>query len=124
MENSRLRDRILMDIESLISRSCANGVLDKSFQNFHKLIVKKHYNATDVSIDYSRNRVNMDIVLDDSMYNPRAVNLQMNTFPANFFFKNLCEFLKSCLDKDNKSLAFYAGLLRSFAKKDLALMPV
>ena len=124
MENSRLKGRILMDIESLISKSCAQGALNKSFQNLHKLILKKHYNATDVSIDYQRNRVNMEIVIDDQMYDPLSVNLQMSTFPANFFFKNLCDFLKSCLDEDNKSLAFYAGLLRSFAKKDVTLMPV
>ena len=124
MENSKLRARILMDIESLISKSCSQVALDKSFQNLHKLILKKHYNATDVSIDYQRNRVNMEIVMDDQNYDPRSVNLQLNTFPANFFFKNLCDFLKSCLDQDNKSLAFYAGLLRSFTKKDVSLMPV
>ena len=66
----------------------------------------------------------MDIVMDDHNYDPRTINLHLNTFPANFFFKDLCEFLKSCLDKDSKSLSFYAGLLRSFAKKDITLVAV
>ena len=124
MENSRLRDRILMEIENLITRSCNKNALNKGFEELHKLILKKHYNATDVSIDYHRNRVKMDLVMDDQMYDPKSVNLQIATIPSNFFFKNLCEFLKSCLDDDSKSLAFYAGLLRSFTKKDIVLEAV
>ncbi len=124
MEKSRIRGRILMEIESLISQSCNPGNLNKSFQNLHKLILKKHYNATDVAIDYHRNRVKMELVMDDKDYDPRSVNLDLPTIPANFFFKNLCDFLKSCLDDDNKSLAFYAGVLRSFAQKDLNLVTV
>ena len=124
MENSKLRGRILMEIESLISRSCAKGTLNKNFQNLHKLILKKHYNATDVQIDYHRKRVKMDIIMDDKMYDPQSVNIHLATFPANFFFKDLCDFLKSCLEKDSKSLAFYAGLLRSYTKNDVTLVPV
>ena len=72
MENSRLGVRILMDIEGLISQSCNSGNLSKSFQNLHKLILKKHYNATDVSIDYHRHRVKMELILDDKDYDPRS----------------------------------------------------
>lgn len=124
MEKSDLRGRILMEIENLISQSCAPGKLNKSFQNLHKLLLKKHYNAAEVSIDYHRKRVKMDIVLDDQNYDPRSLNIDLPTLPANFFFKNLCDFLKSCVDKDRKSLAFYAGLLRSYTKKDVTLMAV
>ena len=118
MDKSRLRGRILMDIESLISQSCAKSNLSKRFQNFHKLILKKYYNAADVSIDYHRKRVKMDLVTDDSAYDPSSINLNLPTIPANFFFSDLCDFLKSCLEDDQKSLAFYTGLLRSFTKKD------
>lgn len=124
MIKSELRGRILMEIESLISKSCAKGNLNKSFQNLHRLILKKYYNAADVSIDYHRKRVKMDIVINDQDFDPRSLNIHLPTFPANFFFKDLCDFLKSCLDDDNKSLAFYAGLLRSFSKKDVTLMAV
>ncbi|MGI9547343.1 MAG: hypothetical protein ACR2MM_08910 [Flavobacteriaceae bacterium] len=124
MRKSELRGRILMEIESLISQSCTTGKLNKRFQNLHKLLLKKHYNAADVSIDYHRKRVKMDLVMDDRDYNPRSLNIHLPTIPANFFFKDLCDFLKSCLDDDNKSLAFYAGLLRSYSKKDVTLMAV
>ena len=113
-----------MEIESLISQSCNPGNLNKSFRNLHKLILKKHYNATDVAIDYHRNRVKTELVMDDQDYDPRSINLDLPTIPANFFFKNLCDFLKSCLDDDQKSLAFYAGLLRSYAQKDVTLVTV
>jgi hypothetical protein len=88
------------------------------------MILKKHYNAAEVSIDYHRQRVKMEIVLDDGAYDPKTVNLDLPTIPANFFFKNLCDFLKSCLDDDQKSLAFYNSVLKSFEKKDPSLMAV
>lgn len=113
-----------MELESLISRSCAKGKMTKNFQNLHKVIVKKHYNAADVSIDYHRKRIEMDIVMDDRDYDPKKVNLCVPTLHANLLFKNLREFLTSCIDRDNRSLSFYAGILRSYAKKDVTLTVV
>ena len=124
MEKSGLRGKILMEIEMLIAQSCDPKKLNMRFRKMHQLILKKHYNAADVAIDYHRKRVKMDIVVDDSQYQPDTVNTNMATFPANFFFNNLCDFLRSCLTDDNKSLAFYTGLLKTFAKKDVELMSV
>ncbi len=113
MENSNLNGRILMEIESLISRSCANQKTPKSFQDLHVAILKKCYNAADVSIDYHRKRVIMDIVMDDTSYDPKKPNVRLPLLRANLFFKNLSDFLKSCLQKDRTSLAFYARLMRA-----------
>lgn len=124
MDKSSLRERILMEIESLISRSCSKGEVTEQSQYLHKAILKKHYNAVGVQIDYHRKRVEMDIVMDDSAYDPKKVNTSMPIFHANFFFKNLKDFLKSCIDSDSRSLAFYAGLLRSVTKKEIPLQTV
>ena len=124
MEKSGLRGSILQEIEMLIAQSCDPQQLNKRFRQFHQLILKKYYNATDVSVDYHRKRVKMEIVLNDEAYKPETVNTDLPTFPANIFFNNLCEFLRSRLLDDQKSLAFYAGLLRSYAKKDVTLMTV
>ena len=121
MENSSLKRRILSEIESLISRSCPNRKIPKNFESLHIAILKKHYNAAEVSIDYHRKRVAMDIVMDDRDYDPKKVNLHVPTLHANLLFKNLRDFLKSCIDKDTRSLAFYAGLLRSYENKDVTL---
>ena len=122
MRKSELRGRILEQIDRLIAQSCVPGHLSAAFQNLHELIIKKHYNAAEVSIDYHRQRVKMEIVLDDAAYDPKSINLVLPTIPANFYFKNLCDFLKSCVRDDQKSLAFYSGLLNSFTKKDTGLM--
>ncbi|QLG44911.1 hypothetical protein [Costertonia aggregata] len=119
MKNSNLKQRILVEIESLIARSCPNQKISKKFENLHVAILKKYYNATDVSIDYHRKRVEMDIVLDDTSYDPKKVNVSIPTLHVNLLFQNLKEFLKNCIDSDNKSLAFYASLLKSFEKKEV-----
>lgn len=118
MENSNLRRRVLMEIENLVVCSCPKQKVPQKFKNLHVAIVKNHYNATDVLFDYHRKRVELDIVMDDRDYNPERINLSVPTLHANLWFRNLCEFLKTCIDNDSKSVAFYAGLLRSYQKNE------
>ena len=117
MDKLRLRERILMELENLISRSCTNEKISQQSRKLHELLLKKHYNAVGVQIDYHRKRIKMDIVMDDSAYDPKKVNTSMPTIPANLFFKNLKDFLWSGVHSDSKSLAFYAGLLQKMKQK-------
>ena len=121
MENSTLRMKIKTEIEGLISKSCADQKATDKFETLHIALLKKYYNAADVSIDYHRKRVALDIVMDDGQYDPQKVNTHIPTLHANLLFKNLKDFLKSCVEMDAKSLGFYAGLLRTFTKKDVTL---
>ncbi len=122
MENSNLKGRILMEMEDLIAQSCPKQKVSPNYETLHVAILKKHYNAAAVSIDYHRRRVEMDVVMDDKDYDPKTVNLFMPTLHVNLLFRNLRDFLKSCIDYDNKSLAFYASLLRSYTNKSSPLM--
>lgn len=124
MENSRLGTRILMETERLILNSCSKSVFSKKSTELHSAILKKYYNAADVNIDYERHRVNMDVVLCDNEYDPKKVNLVIATLPVNLSFKDIYFLLKSCLEKDVKSLAFYARLLRDYANKDVTYMAI
>ncbi len=124
MGNSRLTTRILMEMESLITRSSTNANITSRCQDFHKSILRKHYNAADVEIDYHRHRIKMDIVLDDAEYDPKTVNMIVSTMPVNMFYGQLTSFLKSCLAKDVKSLAFYARLLKQYSNMDMASMAI
>jgi hypothetical protein len=122
MEYSNLKGRILLEMENLITQSCPKQKVTIDYESLHIAILQNHYNATDVSIDYHRRRVEMDILMDDQNYDPKTVNLYMPTIHANFWFRNLRDFLKSCIDYDSRSLAFYASLLRSYSNKDMPIM--
>lgn len=117
MENSSIRGRVLMEIEKIIAQSIATGKMTKKIQDFHEALIKKHYNASDVKIDYHRRRVKMNIIINDEAYDPKTVNINLRTLHTNLFFKNLHAFLKSCIEKDDKSLAFYATLIRDFSSR-------
>ncbi|WP_394747635.1 hypothetical protein [Spongiimicrobium salis] len=123
MKSLSLKKKILDEFERLIAMSCANLNGISEFNDLHTAILKKAYNAAEVAIDYSRNRIDMDIVMDDTVYDQKAVNLHLPTFRANMTFKNLGEFLKTCLTTDHASLAFYASLLQARQRKkaDLTL---
>lgn len=118
METLNVKSRILMEMERLIARSSAKGKMTKKIQSFHEAIIKKHYNASDVSIDYHRHRVKMNIVMNENGYDPKTVNVDLTVLPMNLFFKNLRDFLKSCLEADAKSIAFYAKLIRDLSNKE------
>lgn len=122
MEYSKLKGRILLEMESLIAESCPKQKVTIDYEALHIAILQNHYNATEVSIDYHRRRVEMDILMDDQNYDPKTVNLYMPTIHANFWFRNLRDFLKSCIDYDSRSLAFYASLLRSYSNQDMPIM--
>ncbi|SDM37799.1 hypothetical protein [Kriegella aquimaris] len=115
MENSNLKRRILSEFESLVAVSCPKQKVPQKYKNLHVAILKNHYNAADVAIDYHRGRVEMDVILDDKDYDPKKVNLCVPTLHVNLLFKNLFDFLKTCIDKDSKSLAFYSNLLHSYS---------
>ncbi len=121
MENSSLRTRVLMEIENLIALSCPKQKVPQKFKNLHVAILKNHYNAADVIFDYHRGRVELDIVMDDTDYDPKTVNLSVRTLHANLWFRNLFDFLKTCIDNDAKSIAFYAGLLQSYQSNEIVV---
>ncbi len=122
MGNSRLTTKILMEMDNLITNSSTRKNITSRFQDLHKSILRKHYNAADVEIDYHRHRIKMDVVLDDYDYDPKIINTVVPTVPVNLFYKDLSAFLKSCLMEDIKTLAFYAGLLKQYTGKDVAML--
>ena len=124
MEKSKLRERVLVELEKLISLSCRNPTGSQNYQQLHIALLKKYYNATNVSIDYHRHRIQMEVILDDSVYDPKTVNTYLPTIYTNLLFKSLNNFLSSCIEKDNKSVGFYSQLLKSFGKsrKELKLV--
>ncbi len=116
MEKSKVRERVLVELEKLISQSCKNPTGSKKYQQLHIALLKKSYNATNVSIDYHRHRIKLEVIQDESVFDPKKVNTYLPTIYTNLLFKNLCDFLSSCLEKDNKSVGFYAHLLSAFGK--------
>lgn len=117
MENSDLKKRIQGEMNKVISASCSQRLTTQEFNNLHVALVKRYYNAANVTIDYHRKRVVMDVILDDALYNPKTINVNLPTFKANLLYSNLKDFLKSCLEKDSRSMAFYARLLASLKQR-------
>ncbi|MFX0555753.1 hypothetical protein ACOCEA_03095 [Maribacter sp. CXY002] len=118
MKKSSVKGKILLDLENLITQSCKGPMGSKRFTQLHILLLKKYYNATNVHIDYHRHRIKMDIVIDDTAYQPGKMNINIPIVPTNLLFGNLKNFLKSCIERDHKSLGFYAQILKSFTQKE------
>ncbi len=119
MKKSRLKGKILLELDKLISLSCKSPESLKKYEELHIALLKKYYNAAAVHIDYHRHRIKMDIVTDDSFYDPKKVNTNLPILYTNLLFDNLRNFLSSCIDRDDKSIGFYSQLLSSFTDKKL-----
>ena len=117
MKNSQLNERIIMELELLIKKSCGEKQKSKKFTQLHIALLKKHYNAAEVSIDYHRHRIEMAVLADDSSYIPDKLNINLPIIYTNLLFGNLRIFLHSCIEEDGKSLGFYAQLLNNFRKE-------
>ena len=111
MKKVKIRERVLVELEKLISLSCKNLNSSKKYEQLHIALLKKYYNATNVTIDYHRHRIKMEVIQDDSSYDPKTIN-------TNLLFNNLHKFLTSCIEKDNKSIGFYSKLLSSFRRSN------
>ena len=111
-----------MAMDDLITESSTRKNITSRFQDLHKSILRKHYNAADVEIDYHRQRIKMDVVLNDYEYDPKKINIVVSTMPLNLSYNNLGAFLKTCLTEDVSTLAFYATLLKQYTNKDVALL--
>lgn len=118
MKNSKIGSSVYHELENAISQSCKSSRTTKQHEELHKALLKKYYNATDVAIDYHRQRIKMNIVMDESRYSPGKVNTNLPLLPTNLIYDNLRTFLKSCIDTDKRSLGFYAQLLRAFTTKE------
>ena len=121
MKKDNLKERVLVELEKVISLSCKNPLGSKEYEQLHIALLKKYYNATNVTIDYHRHRIKMEVVQDDSLYDPKTVNTYLPTIYTNLLFKSLRKFLSSCIEKDNKSIGFYTQLLTSFRKTNKRL---
>ncbi|QXP51373.1 hypothetical protein H0I25_00480 [Cellulophaga sp. HaHa_2_95] len=124
MVNSSLKMRIISELESLISQSCPNQKIQIKQKNLHISLLKKYYNASDVSIDYFRRRITLNVIIDDTVYNPSIINTYLPTFRADIHFISLKYFLKERIEQDARSLAFYASLLRTYTKEERELLVV
>lgn len=113
MKKSKLKGKILRDFENLIALSCSNFTESEKYQQLHVALLKKYYNAADVAIDYRRHRVMMDVVTDNGSFAAGRINTFLPLMPMNLSFDNLCGFLNSCITKDEKSIGFYAQLMKN-----------
>lgn len=121
MKSQSIQRKILNEFERLIIHSC-NDPKGSEFKELHIALLKKSYNAAEVIIDYRRKRIAMDIVSDDTVYDPKKINMHLPTFRTSMPFKSLCAFLKTCIAKDRASLAFYASILQSRKNRKTTLV--
>lgn len=118
MEKERLDlQKLGVAMGALIDKSCSQTNIPQRFHELHSALVKRNFNALEVSIDYHRKRVYMDIVLDDHDIDIEKGNLLIPTFRTNLIYQNLEEFLNSCVALDGESSSFYDNLLRRYSLK-------
>lgn len=114
---------VVNDLKLLIDISCLKGGDIKTSELFHKMLVGISYKAVDVSIDYDRKRIYMNVITDQNYYDLEMLNPYLaSEMSVNLTYKDLNLFLKSCIIEDLDSLNYYYSNLisRFFRRKELA----
>ena len=92
---------ILREVHNLITYSCRNkNSRTGCFDNMHRAIIKKHFKASEVEIERNSSKVYLKIEVQKGEY-----------VRVNFECPDLESFLRSCVEKDHTSLAFYQQML-------------
>lgn len=100
---------IMNEMKNLITYSCSesNGQ-GTGFENLHTAILKKHFNAKDVKIDYDNKTINMNMFVEHSVKKSKYLNVDMK-------FKDIYTFLMGCLDYEQQDFLFYRNILTFYS---------
>lgn len=101
MKTTYESETILEEINKLISLSCqSDHAKSERFKPMHRALIKKYFNASEVSINDQEQCIIMKVQLDNKEY-----------ATTQYKCSNLEGFLKSCIKKDADSLRFYENML-------------
>lgn len=95
---------IIDEVKNLISYSITNPEDENAkFENLHRSIIKKYFDARDIQIDYKAQTIDLKLPMSNSKY-------------TNITFEclDLSGFLQSCIKTDEGSLYFYQNLLAHY----------
>ncbi|MCJ7756980.1 MAG: hypothetical protein MUP24_02455 [Gillisia sp.] len=92
---------IIDEIKNLISFSITNPEVENAkFEDLHRSIIKKYFDARDIKIDYKALTIDLKLPMSNSKYTQ-----------ITFECLDLSGFLQSCIRSDEGSLCFYQELL-------------
>ncbi|MFS4493763.1 hypothetical protein [Maribacter sp. 2308TA10-17] len=108
------KNDVVKDLKLLIDISCVEGEDVTMFELFHKMLIRISYKAADISIDYKRKRVYMNVIAEDKYYDLETLNHPFApTMSVNLVYKDLNTFLKTCVIEDVEGLNYYYPTLIS-----------
>jgi len=113
------KNDVVKDLKLLIDISCVESEDVTMFELFHKMLIRISYKAADISIDYDRKRVYMNVISEDKYYDLETLNHPFApTMSVNLVYEDLNVFLKSCILEDVDSLNhYYPTLISRFFKR-------
>ena len=95
---------IIDEVKNLISFSITNPEVENAkFEDLHKTIIKKYFDAKDIKIDYKAQTIDLKLPMSNSKYTH-----------ITFECLDLNGFLQSCIRSDEGSLYFYQKLLAHY----------
>jgi len=101
MKTSYQTGTILNEMENLIAYSCqSSDISTEKFDTFHSALIKKHFGALEANINRETKTLELKVAVRENNY-----------AHINITYKSLENFLKSCLEDDLGSLAFYQNML-------------
>lgn len=95
---------IIDEVKNLISFSITNPEVENAkFEDLHKSIIKRYFDARDIQIDYKAQNIDLKLPMSNSKYTA-----------ITFECLDLKGFLQSCIKSDEESLYFYQDLLKHY----------
>lgn len=95
---------IIDEVKNLISYSITNPEVENTkFEDLHRSIIKRYFDARDIKIDYKAQTINLKLPIS----NTKCTQITFECL-------DLSGFLQSCIRSDKGSLYFYRNLLAHY----------
>ncbi|WP_405211055.1 hypothetical protein [Dokdonia sp. Asnod2-E02] len=103
--NRSLKHTILKELNTLIDYSCEPHTAQPvDFSSLHKALIKKYFQAENVSFDLENQMVLLEVMVDLSINETAQVQVPVD-------YARFNDFLKSCIEDNHSSLRYYKNML-------------
>lgn len=106
-----LNQEIVHELSHFVDLSCKDSMDYHLYSEFHEMLIRMCYLATDVTFNYNESKVAMKVLAEHESYDSSLVNLFAEVVPVTVVYSDLQRLLKCCILENREGIHHYYPFL-------------
>ncbi len=102
---------IVDELNHFVEISCKDAIDYHLYHEFHEMLIRMSYMATDVTFNYHENKVEMNVLAEHESYDASVVNLFAEVVSVSLEYEDLSCLLKCCILENREEIKHYFPFL-------------